>query len=324
MKKLIIIIVVTFVTTFSGKSQTNVYHAFPDSAYWRVDFHHFTPVQVIKNYKYYYHYFMSGDTLINSINYKKINRSYMQLELLGWDSIMAGNPPTSVPGGYVGALRDDPIANKTYFVFSGTNTDTLLYDYNLTVGDTVKGIFLWSYPWHIMVVMSVDSVLIRGQYRKRWNFSQCNNSMGGTYVYPYIIEGVGASTGLIEPLCTYAIDFNNRFLVCVKDSSGILFTSSYNSPYDCNLITGYDDIKETNKFIIYPNPFSTTTTIKTNKIFNKSTLVLYNSLGQNVKQLENISGQNIIIDRGNLPCGLYFLMLKEENEIFVEKLIITN
>jgi len=57
----------------------------------------------------------------------------------------------------MGALGDDSLANKSFFVFPDQNTDTLLFDYNLAVGDTIRGYL----PANCTITInSVDSVLI--------------------------------------------------------------------------------------------------------------------------------------------------------------------
>jgi hypothetical protein len=65
------------------------------------------------------------------------------------------------------------------------------------------------------------------------------------------------------------------------------------------------------------------TTIQTNVDLKNATLTIYNSIGQKVKQVNNISGQTISLSRDNLPSGLYFIRLTEENKIIaVEQLLI--
>jgi len=79
-----------------------------------------------------------------------------------------------------------------------------------------------------------------------------------------------------------------------------------------------------NVFSIVPNPFSFFTSIRTNEAFNEATLVLFNSYGQQVKKIGYISGQSIKLYRDNLPIGLYFLRLIQDNKVVgTEKLIIT-
>jgi hypothetical protein len=65
------------------------------------------------------------------------------------------------------------------------------------------------------------------------------------------------------------------------------------------------------------------TTLQSDKIFENATLTLYNSLGQQVKKITNISGQTKTLNRENLPSGLYFMRLTQNNKcIATDKLII--
>lgn len=77
-------------------------------------------------------------------------------------------------------------------------------------------------------------------------------------------------------------------------------------------------------FTIFPNPFSTQTTLQTTKFLNNGTLKVYNSMGQEVAQLNNIVGQSISFNRGHLVSGLYVIRITENNKLIgVKKLIIT-
>ncbi len=74
---------------------------------------------------------------------------------------------------------------------------------------------------------------------------------------------------------------------------------------------------------VSPNPFSSHTTIKTDKNYKDATMTIYNTLGQKTKIIKNISGQTITLHRDNLPSGLYFLRLTQDNKtITTNKLII--
>ena len=76
---------------------------------------------------------------------------------------------------------------------------------------------------------------------------------------------------------------------------------------------------------IYPNPFSTQTILQSSKPLQNATLSVYNCLGALVNQLNNISGQTVIIEGNNLPTGLYFISLTQNNKaIATQKLIITD
>ncbi len=48
-----------------------------------------------------------------------------------------------------------------------------------------------------MVIQEVDSVLIGGNYRKRWLLNPG---------YPILIEGIGAVSGFLEDVCSVVIE----------------------------------------------------------------------------------------------------------------------
>ena len=79
-----------------------------------------------------------------------------------------------------------------------------------------------------------------------------------------------------------------------------------------------------NYFSVFPNPFSLQTTIQTDVYLNNANLTVYNTYGQQVKQLKNITGENITLQRGTLTSGIYFVQLTQGNSILVtEKLFVT-
>lgn len=90
-------------------------------------------------------------------------------------------------------------------------------------------------------------------------------------------------------------------------------------------ITGISENKFSSAISVYPNPFSSETTLQTDKFFKDATLTVYSSFGQRVKQINNISGQSIILHRDNLSSGLYFIHLTQDNKTFsTDKLVITD
>jgi hypothetical protein len=87
-------------------------------------------------------------------------------------------------------------------------------------------------------------------------------------------------------------------------------------------IKNFEPIKDIIK--VYPNPFSSQTTLHTSKMFKNATLTVYNSIGLEIKQIKNIYGQTITLHRDNLPSGLYFIRLTQDNKVIAtDKLIVT-
>jgi PKD repeat protein len=145
-----------------------------------------------------------------------------------------------------------------------------------------------------------------------------SNLSEGAVLYYWNFPGGNPSTSIeVNPSTTYPIGTYSACLIAYND---FLCPDT-----TCQTITltSINDTREKDIINIYPNPFSTQTTLQTDKDFKKATLKVYDSFGQRVKQFENISGQSIILSRDNLPSGLYFLQLIQDNKTFTtSKLII--
>ena len=95
-------------------------------------------------------------------------------------------------------------------------------------------------------------------------------------------------------------------------------------PY-CNLPVGIISDNKIQTISIFPNPFSSSTTIQAENFLHNATLTLDNCLGQTVSQMQNISGQTFVFSRNNLPGGLYFARLKQHDQInWIFKLLIVD
>lgn len=303
MKNTLLIISLFFFTLFANAQ--NFIH-FPDSAYWRVDWAYNDPF--VCNVTYYYSYYWGGDTIIDSNNYKKLMSS-------GWTftgDIICENPPNPIIG-YVGAIREDTVANKVFFRPTwGFPVDTLLYDYNLNVGDTIKG-YLPSF--NNITVDSIDSVLIGNTYHRRWILD--NQEEGA------IIEGIGSTYGLIEHIGVQFLGGYLSGLICIKDSSGVLATCNslapsqtsmfwtFTSNMPCQLIIG----TKINEYTIaqeilhlFPNPTTGLFTLQGN--YELPTVIeLYDITGRKVKELR-VTGPDsyrdgLQVDVSSLAKGLY-------------------
>ena len=82
---------------------------------------------------------------------------------------------------------------------------------------------------------------------------------------------------------------------------------------------------KTSSISISPNPFSDYTTIQCYKQINDASISIYDIVGKQVKQINNISQQTITIHRDYLPAGIYFvLFIFDDKSIVSNKLIISN
>jgi hypothetical protein len=87
-------------------------------------------------------------------------------------------------------------------------------------------------------------------------------------------------------------------------------------------VTAIHEINVENTVSIFPNPFSIETTIKAKAKFENATLKIYDALGLEIKEIRNISGQEIKIRRDNLPSGVYFIRLTQDNAIVANNTVI--
>ncbi|MFT6922190.1 MAG: hypothetical protein ACJA1C_001192 [Crocinitomicaceae bacterium] len=90
-------------------------------------------------------------------------------------------------------------------------------------------------------------------------------------------------------------------------------------------LVGLNPIESDNFVSTAPNPFSESTTLKSVGGFTNATLTINNYLGQTVRETEQINGKAFTLHRNELPGGIYYVIIKEDNKVLTtQKLIITN
>ncbi len=255
------------------------------------------------------------DTTINNHTYHTL----VGHEITEWVDGL-GNPQNYATGtftteGYTFYFRQDIPTKKVYTYRN--NQDTLLYDFNLSVGQIYPATANNSlYPQ--LKVMHQDSVLLPdGFYHKKWQLG--SNSLDSGYIS--IIEGVGATSGFT--LDFYPLFEQSSALLCMRNFSEFLYENwnfsgiippKYSEYCDDNL--GYEKIGQKNiSFEVYPNPVNEELNLSSN---------LQNSLNASIK-LYTIDGLEIIkdkkvalpakIDISFLQNGIYIIVVNNEQFI---------
>jgi len=85
--------------------------------------------------------------------------------------------------------------------------------------------------------------------------------------------------------------------------------------------TGIGTKQDTHHFTLYPNPFRTSTTLRLNENMNIHRIELVNMLGETVRVIDHTKGNRVVIERGSLPSGFYFLRVQSD-KIHVKKVVI--
>jgi hypothetical protein len=84
--------------------------------------------------------------------------------------------------------------------------------------------------------------------------------------------------------------------------------------------TATNDIAKNENTTIYPNPTNGILTIKTTNNFANASILVKNISGQQLKEMNNLHGQQIECDMVNFLPGIYFLELIEGNNRQVFKI----
>lgn len=214
MKKLLLLTLSAF--SIIAKSQTSVYHPFPDSgAVWNFSTGHWCGIEFgYDALQKYYSIRVSGDTLINDTNYNKL---IVPTQIYHSDGMCNMYGTWATAGYYAGAIRQDIANKKVFFVDTASNLEQLLYDFNMQVGDSVKG-FLnpFSSFEEQRTVYAIDSILVGNSYRKRWILSNCYwESETPNDADIYFLEGIGCNGGLIDRnAISCSFDIYNSPVLC--------------------------------------------------------------------------------------------------------------
>jgi hypothetical protein len=297
MRKQLLFAWFTFLT-LSLFGQTSVYHPFPDkNVVWNF---HFGLQCWTGTSDENYSIIISGDTIISGKTYQILTIPFAQSFTSGeCDHIMVG---------YKGAIRHDNVLKKVFIIPPTETLEQLLYDFNMQVGDTVKG-YIETNNFPPDTVQSVDSVFIGNSYRKRWNI---NIGYGVQF-----IEGIGSTFGLVERSPGNKIDLPDYTLNCFQQNT---FTIYPNTSSNCELITAVNpEEKLSDEINIFPNPSNGSFTICFGSE-NIKEIVLTDILGNILLKQIPINETKIKVD--NLNEGIYILsVLKTDNKVTSRKII---
>lgn len=241
---------------------------------------------------------ITGDTSIGQVDYKKLYRTY---------------DTTFSYWGIYGAIRESD--NQVFIYNFDLESEEILYDFNLSVGDTfstvVNNLEYYNCPIEI-VVSEIDTVLIENnEQRQRFTFA------GEQW-----ISGIGSTYGLVfigVDQCIFDLSFE---LSCCHENNELIYQSPYLNGCFINSV-GLEEKNEEIKHSIYPNPFSEFSELNFDYSSSKTyRLQIINGKGQIIEEIGNIKSGEIVIPGHLLSPGIYFYRLtNNKNEIASGKLI---
>lgn len=250
-------------------------------------------------------YFVDGDSIVNANKYKKYYFSN--------DSIVT-------TGSFFALLREDTISQKVFAIAQSNTQEHLLYDFSLTLNDTIS-VYPLSFPFFsgniLIKVDLIDSILIGSNFHKRIKVSGVNQNTGYD---EYWIEGIGSTMGLFNSGITGIVitDIYYPTLFCFEKDGVILYSNpGFTDCYEIYPV-GIEENDLVVRTKIYPNPTNSSFIVESEK-----EIIYYQLLSGIGKILMNgqVCGKSFTLDISDLPPGVYLIALITDKGVSIKKII---
>ncbi len=288
--RLCLLLSLTLLLSFTKSEAQNPFPLFSDNTSWNVKWCYFA-AYCFTDTVYY-----EKDTLLCGQTYSKINLS----------------------NNVTGYIRNS--GQKTYCRKNSncSNREYLLYDFSLSIGDTVyTGNHLYNtypidtIPFRLTAITNIDFM---GFSRRQFEMTAITNSVGNPEgASMHWVEGVGSDINPFHSFFCLETSFcESSYQTLCMSQNGV---QQYQNPdvTGC-LIEGLGITQPvSDKISVFPNPFSRSLFISMQNIPEPESVSIYNAFGSLVESYTEINLQSGSIEIGkNLPPGMYWLSLKSE------------
>ncbi|MDB5284267.1 MAG: outer rane adhesin like protein [Bacteroidota bacterium] len=257
------------------------------------------------------YFWTADDSIIQGLKYKRLITNFQWFEY-ECDGTTGVGPLVASGWGYgadtgilIGYLREDTIAETVYFFGVDSAHESILYHFNLSLGDTVYS--------NAITVRSIDSFISHNQVYRRYNFT----NQPGTFSW---IEGFGCTLGLFNPFGFEAIE-GGPSLCCFSDYGLPVYPANQNDtcPYQS---VGISEIAPKPNLSLYPNPAGNYLVVETDETALDGIIQITDATGREVFKSQ-IAGRTTQIQTAVLTGGIYFVKMSDNSGRFaVRKLVI--
>lgn len=266
-----------------------------------------------------------NDTIIATKRYIKM---YSQIVS---SSINFNCSISGITSGYWGAVRQDTLGKKIYYVYPNQTIESLLYNFNYNKGDSVKtllGSYLSPpYPLGVDRYRVVDSVFYQsysdGICRKTFRMKSYMLNFGYTMTESsYFIEGIGNDAGLDQKTKSVSSSIPNVSITGEGWSSFLVINNATISAVTTNTCQQDVGLKENtflNRLKIFPNPAHDKISIQIDNYGTEHiSVVIYDLLGNEI-----LRSQSLIIRIEHFTPGSYIIKCfnSETKVVGVQKFI---
>jgi hypothetical protein len=256
-------------------------------------------------------YFTGNDTIIEGKVYNLSRQYPFEQVNLGWFIPPFVIDTISIPTNIF--VREDNIEKKVYIYDPYlTPTDQLLYDFSLSVGDTLNSDYNLGPLGSPIVLMTIDSVTLQnGEKRKEFIFYALDSNITANY-----IEGIGGQQGLFAPIFP-AFEQNEFYgYFCISENEINLWGDQ------CIwYFVGMNNQKENRIITVFPNPAHDFLNVNLSQKMPFADLTISNIQGKEILRMNlNHSSNNIPISQ--IKPGIYIYKIISGQLIKQNKIII--
>jgi len=209
----------------------------------------------------------------------------------------------------IGKIRVNETNSKLYFINQGDDTEVLIMDLDLEVGDVFNMKTFYNQYRDIYVE---DVYMLDGKKHIQFNETIGTSTPPGE-IKRMFIEGVGPNWGFES----------DPYLIICKYNDFVQ-TYSFENEYikDCSFKQGsiVNNITMENNIKIYPNPVSDHVVINIPEIFKNIYLTVHNASGMEVLN-RTLSNTNTILDLSHFPDNVYYFKFQIFGTTVTKKII---
>jgi hypothetical protein len=252
-------------------------------------------------------HYINGQEIIDSVLYYKLftRGVHTSTPNIGSADCSVGNPIFDYLEVYI---RQE--GEKIFIISMNSSTEYLLYDFSLSIGDTVASNASSSliFPDEIgpFVITDIDSVYLYDNFYKRFYFEVPNGPISEIDSIDYFMEGIGHFQGFIYP---FEFTFESSHFLHAFNKNGIPYYEFPEAYGTCDFTVSVEErMLSSFSLDLHPNPVSDQLFLNFSEAIKLRRISIYTISGQMIlTQNPSTSSGRHTVDLSQLQSGMYLL-----------------
>ena len=250
--------------------------------------------------------FINGDTIINGLVYHNLYETSIDNLYSVYQNYYLISSTYNAPYS-IGQFREDNNKHLYYFRYWNTFYDSLLFDFNLSIGDTFRSTL--NYGGYLKV-SAIDSVFDGTVFRKKYFLD--NDTISSNNFTPwFIIEGIGSNGGFTDQIVMGVESESN--LYCFRENNIIKYSDSI---HNCSLVNIKENQSQQSSFTLSPNPTTEILNLKSEQpILFPLELFVMDMRGRLITQKIIYNTGDLSLNVKSFTNGEYLLAIKNKESV---------